>query len=364
MNVLVRSILLLVLIDTSWATYSICADPRTSGGATHFPHPTNCAKFIMCNWGQPMEHDCPSGTLWNDFVKTCDHARNVRCRSGQLLNSVVPENHPNNPNCPRVVNMHRPVYAPHQDCSKFRVCTAMGTQEMQCNPGFNWNAISNRCEWSGTTAVIPNSPIHIRPTPLPTTTSRPSTTTPGILPTSCPRIIDQTKPVFLPHSECSKFYVCTLEGPIELKCKPGYHWSIRANRCELPWDAGCIDFNASPFSTTTPKASIPQTTTQATIKTCPSQVDPDGQVFLPHPDGAKMYICLPGIGRVELHCPVGMRWNKMGGCIPVEGARSDSPHTGVIPISQSTTIGSNIANATDASTKPDEAIGTDVPIFG
>lgn len=365
--------MLLVLIYTSRSTDAICQDASTSGGTTHFPHPTNCAKFVVCNWGQPTVHDCPAGTLWNDFVKTCDHARNVKCRRPLVHNTAVVVGNHRNPNCPRVIDLHRPVYVPHHDCTKFYLCTAAGPREMACDSGYNWNKNTKRCEWPGSTGVIPTSFVRTPPPPpAPVlTTTKPSTTTPEMPRSGCPTTIAPNKPVYLPHPDCSMFYMCTSKGPKELHCISGYHWSVSTNSCEFPWDAGCIDINASPSSsTTTAAASTHQTPTQAPPnESCPDKLAPNSPVFLPHPDQTKIYICISGVGRMELSCPKGLRWNEKGVCIPMEGtSTTTSPPlrstTPMVVNRRTTTASGRTVNATEESTEPNEAFGTDVPIFG
>lgn len=364
-------ILLLALIDTSYSTDSICPDASNSGGTTHFPHPTNCAKFVVCNWGQPMEHDCPAGTLWNDLVKTCDHARNVQCGRGLVQSTFVAGNHPrnhHNPNCPRVTATHRPIYAPHQDCTKYYLCTAAGAQEMACSPGSNWNINTNRCERSDSMG----SHVHTPPPPAPPTTASPPTTTPEPPLSGCPKTIEPNKPVYLPHSDCSMFYMCTSKGPKELHCISGYHWSVSSNSCEFPWDAGCIDINGSPSPITTTTTTTTTTTstpapTQASNGPCPGQVDPNNLVFLLHPDRTKIYICVAGMVRMEFSCPQGLWWSENNVCIPMENTRTNRPPlntTPVVGVQRRTTTASSTTNVTEESTEPDEAFGTDGPIFG
>ena len=54
-----------------------CADPNGI-----YAYPGDCSKYYQCGHGTPYVYTCPSGTLFNDQIKTCDWAANVVCNTG------------------------------------------------------------------------------------------------------------------------------------------------------------------------------------------------------------------------------------------------------------------------------------------
>ncbi|XP_065088006.1 peritrophin-1-like [Ochlerotatus camptorhynchus] len=231
---IIISVLFLWEAHVSSATHPTCPPQNGPGEAIHLQHPADCAKFVTCDWGVEVVRDCAPGTLWNDAVKTCDHTRNVKCNTETTIMPTSP------------------------------------TRSFRTRP-----------------------PI-VRTTVTSTTTPTTHQLTNG----GCPSVVDRNNPVFLPHLDCTRFYVCTLKGPVEFRCNEGFHWSIKTNHCERPWQAWCVT------------SATPPTMNDG----CPSVVDPNNLVFLSHPDRTKIYICIPGIGRTELSCPEGLHWST-DGCI-------------------------------------------------
>ena len=44
------------------------------------PHPWNCSKFVLCNWGYYFPMDCPQGLEWHAERKMCDHPEVGGCK--------------------------------------------------------------------------------------------------------------------------------------------------------------------------------------------------------------------------------------------------------------------------------------------
>ncbi|XP_055628287.1 peritrophin-1-like [Toxorhynchites rutilus septentrionalis] len=106
--------------------------------AVHFPHPTDCSKFLTCSWGQLVEQSCPAGQLWNDARKYCDFPANVQC------------DEPNPPanECPQIADPEHTVFIPHADCAKFYICTWNGVAvEKDCPAGLHWNQQLSHCDY-------------------------------------------------------------------------------------------------------------------------------------------------------------------------------------------------------------------------
>lgn len=202
--------------------------------------------------------------------------------------------------CPEVFDPTQLVFFPHPtDCSKFYFCGHSGPVEKTCPAGLHWNSHANVCDWPAlagcdtqSTEAVPSTVVSTTPSP-PTV---PSTE-------KCPEVLDPNHTAFLPHADCSKFYVCTSEGPVETRCPAGLHWNQQASICDWPDVAGCV---ASSVPTTTEVPSRNEADGQ-----CPELYDPDNEVFLPHAsDCTKYYICTWGGVPVVQNCPAGLHWNK------------------------------------------------------
>ncbi|PNF16877.1 putative chitinase 10 [Cryptotermes secundus] len=64
----------------SWTLVSegLMRDP-TCGGKIFAPHPSDCQKYYLCQFGVPTEQTCPGGLYWNK--DHCDWAENTKCKS-------------------------------------------------------------------------------------------------------------------------------------------------------------------------------------------------------------------------------------------------------------------------------------------
>uniref|UniRef100_A0A182MLT0 Chitin-binding type-2 domain-containing protein n=1 Tax=Anopheles culicifacies TaxID=139723 RepID=A0A182MLT0_9DIPT len=47
------------------------------------------------------------------------------------------------------------------------------------------------------------------------------------------------QPVFLPHSDCTRYYVCETGRACEMICPPGLHFNVREWVCDYPYRACC-----------------------------------------------------------------------------------------------------------------------------
>ncbi|XP_053686189.1 integumentary mucin C.1-like [Sabethes cyaneus] len=106
-----------------------------------------------------------------------------------------------------------------------------------------------------TTTPQPTTTTTTTTTPQPTTTTTTTTTqaptTPPpdddscnvcpincVLDSRCP-LFNPSKPVLLPHSECTKFYKCETGRACELECPAGLHFNAAKMVCDWPWHACC-----------------------------------------------------------------------------------------------------------------------------
>lgn len=240
------AVLLNVVIHHAFTTPT-CFPENGPGDAEYHPHPTDCSKFLICNWGELIEQQCALGTYWNDAIKACDFPTNVNCGSQPV--SSTPAAISVAGKCPEEFDPSHEAFLPHVDCSKFYICTQQGAVEQSCPPGLHWNQNVNVCDWpqvagctAGTASPLTTT-TELRST---TTTNAPTTTTSEVLTTNpapvgkCPEVYDPNDEVFLPHADCTKYYLCTWNGrPVEQSCPPGLDWNANANQCDWPAQAGC-----------------------------------------------------------------------------------------------------------------------------
>lgn len=190
------------------------------------------------------------------------------------------------------------IYHHHpSDCSKFLTCNSGALIEQQCPTGTYWNDVIKACDF----------PENVNCSLLPPVSSA--------VAEKCPEEYDPSNDVFLPHVDCSKFYVCTQEGAVEQNCPPGLHWSQNGNVCDWPQVADCSAGTDNPLTTATdhPSTTRPSvassTTKSAPVGKCPEEYDPNDEVFLPHADCTKYYLCTWNGRPVEQSCPPGLDWN-------------------------------------------------------
>lgn len=79
-----------------------------------FAHPSDCTKFVTCNFGSPIIKDCGLGTSFNNIIKNCDYMLNSNC-GGSGGSSLVPSYNTPPPYVPPYVPA--PIYPPGQPLS-------------------------------------------------------------------------------------------------------------------------------------------------------------------------------------------------------------------------------------------------------
>ncbi|EAT46328.1 AAEL002466-PA [Aedes aegypti] len=131
--------------------------------------------------------------------------------------------------CPSVISSNHPVYLPHVNKHMYYLCSEVGLLELFCGEGCTFNTQQKSCECPK--QVQSNRYIH--------TTTFPEETG------KCPRPTDSSKPIYLSHRNCAKYYHCTPNGAVEMNCTDGFYWSVEANRCDRPWHARCAGSGTS-----------------------------------------------------------------------------------------------------------------------
>lgn len=56
-----------------------CPEIDVIDNPIHFPHPSDCTKFLKCLQGVAYEHDCPEGQHWSIENSWCDFPENAKC---------------------------------------------------------------------------------------------------------------------------------------------------------------------------------------------------------------------------------------------------------------------------------------------
>ncbi|XP_055628928.1 peritrophin-1-like [Toxorhynchites rutilus septentrionalis] len=126
-------ILSIVLFSCAFGADPRCPREENLAVAVHLPHPTDCGKFLTCNWGDTVVQDCPGGLHWNDRYRYCDWPAQANCMSGEEEEGsalCVPGD-----------------LEPHSECSKFYICANGKRLELSCAPGLHFNPDAKVCDY-------------------------------------------------------------------------------------------------------------------------------------------------------------------------------------------------------------------------
>ncbi|XP_027219577.2 uncharacterized protein [Penaeus vannamei] len=109
-----------------------CQDPTS---VQFIPHPTNCHQYIQCTLTGPVLRDCPSGTAWDEDLRTCAHEATVAS-----CNKV-----------PEICDCDCCFRADPDDVTGFIYCfTSVGDDKatpykLNCPEGRNWDDSAKAC---------------------------------------------------------------------------------------------------------------------------------------------------------------------------------------------------------------------------
>ncbi|CAG0906776.1 unnamed protein product [Cyprideis torosa] len=255
--------------DVNEKSRELCPDvtcspenPNPPAWAEYHPHPYDCTKFCQCDWGVPIEMDCPEGLVWNQDANpgpVCDWQINVpRCNgeettteSGSEEGSVEEgDGCETVKDCP-ALNPEPPAWAIYfehpSDCGKFCQCDWGVAIEMDCPEGLVWNQDANPgpvCDWPRNVPRCNGEE--------PVSSSEETTTESGSEEGSveegdgcetvkdCPAL-NPEPPAWADYrkhpSDCSKFCQCNWGVAIEMSCPPGLVWNEDASPgpvCDWP----------------------------------------------------------------------------------------------------------------------------------
>lgn len=216
---------------------------------SHFPDPTDCAKYWTCTNDGPVLNECPDGLLFNFELEACDFDYNVDC---DLVST--------------------PDYSTNGDGD---LTTDWITNESTttATTASDWTTdrtTTTTPEWSTektTTTMTPEWSV------ASTTEGNELTTQEGEAP-DCQDVPEGTH--FPDPYDCARYWTCTNDGPILNICPDGLYFNITLEACDFEYNVDCshvsstVDGDVSTttmvYSTTTPWL------TTDTITTAPSDL--------------------------------------------------------------------------------------------
>lgn len=174
----------ILIPDDTEATTKAPFDPENpdcSLGPRFFPHPYDETRYFICVAGMPVEMQCPEFNIWNHELSRCDPIYYISpmCESdAQFL--------------PHPTDVHR-----------YFICISGLPVEMVC-PNLNvWDNVQSRC-------IV--SPSHALPSP-------------GI--PNCDGSATYYPNIF----DCTQFYICIGENPLEMTCPEDSFWDQSLLTC-------------------------------------------------------------------------------------------------------------------------------------
>ena len=240
---------------------------RNNNGITYKPHAIDCTRYFMCMDTQSIERSCPSGQVFDIYVKACGSKQTSTC-----ILDINP--------CDKNMGI---AYKPHpSDCTLYYMCMDTQAIDRSCGSGQIFDIEKLACGPESTSVCIldqkPSEPI---PTTLP-----PSPTTPSPAINPCANNVGIA---YLPHpQDCNRYYMCMDSQALERSCAFGEIFDIYKTTCGPSETSSCI---LNPTPTSTP-GDIPKPPTSPPnlnpLFVCP---EPTGN--FPHPTNCNLYyLCI------------------------------------------------------------------------
>ncbi|XP_017070692.2 proprotein convertase subtilisin/kexin type 5 [Drosophila eugracilis] len=192
--------------------------------------PTDCAGYLICSNGNWVSKECPSGSFFNETLKTCEVDSEgvcVNCTEG----SQKPE-----PN----------------DCTKYQICSGGKYVTKSCESGYYWNNQTLRCEEDNGqcngNSTCTEGELEVDPTDCAgylicsngnwvskecpsgsffnETLKTCEVDSEGVC-VNCTEGSQKPEP-----NDCTKYQICSGGKYVTKSCESGYYWNNQTLRCE------------------------------------------------------------------------------------------------------------------------------------
>ncbi|XP_037904523.1 mucin-5B-like, partial [Hermetia illucens] len=215
-------------------------DPHVNPFKTTFiPHPSDCSKFFMCQFGRSHETKCPVGLHFNIESSKCDYPALAKCK-------LIPSGSAAPPICPMFGFETKGI---PKICSKYIECVHGRPYVRSCPASLFWSETGKRCDYAHKSECMKGNSVV-----SPGGDENEVTYTPD-----CPHVLD--KDSFVAHpSDCTKYFQCWNGNAFVRHCPSGLHWNAVTNRCDWPFRANCSETT----STTTATEPTDNPTTEST----------------------------------------------------------------------------------------------------
>ncbi|CAD7080519.1 unnamed protein product [Hermetia illucens] len=196
-------------------------DPDANPNETTFvPHPSDCSKFYMCQFGRKHETKCPEGLHFNVESSQCDYPEFAKCQlisDTSAIPSICPAFGVETKGIPKI-------------CSKYIQCVHGRPYVRSCPKFLFWSESRKRCDYAHNSECLNGSSI----------VSPGGDDNEGGYVPDCPHSLN--KDTFVPYpGNCRKYFQCWNGHAFVRHCPLGLHWNAVINRCDWPFRANCTE---------------------------------------------------------------------------------------------------------------------------